>query len=105
MAKLGCLCGNSISNSLFPNTIEGNLRGTWEYKDRDVWECPECGRLAIDIKDEKGLTIVKWYKPENGEVGNLFAIGTGKELIEELKWIYRWYKEEFKQIEEGVFDA
>ena len=104
MAHLKCNCGERLSNVCCPNVLEGDLRGSYEYEDRNVWECPYCGRLAIDIKDEKGLTIVKWYKPEDGKVGNLFNIGTGDQLIDHLKYLWRFHKEEFLKIEEGVFD-
>jgi len=104
MASLRCNCGNRLSNTVCPNTMEGDLRGCYEYKDRNVWECPKCGRLAIDVKDIDGLTIVKWYLPENGEVGNLFDVGSGEELIEHLKHLWKFHKEEFKHIEEGLFD-
>ena len=85
MAHLLCNCGDRLSNTLCPNTLEGDLRGSYEYKDRSVWECHKCGRLAIDVKDEDGLTIVKWYIPENGEVGNLFGVGTRNEFEDYLK--------------------
>jgi hypothetical protein len=78
MAHIRCPCGNRLSNVCFPNTLEGQIKGIYEYKERDVWECADCGRLAIDIKDEVGLTEVKWYIPEDGIPGDLFDIGTGK---------------------------
>ncbi len=85
MASLRCNCGNGLSNIMCPNTLEGDIRGSYEYKDRSVWECPNCGRLAIDVKDDDGLTIVKWYVPEDGKVGNLFDVGTSKEFEDYLK--------------------
>jgi len=33
----------------------------------EIWECPNCGMIAI-FKGQKA----KWYKPENGIIGNLF---------------------------------
>ncbi len=101
MAQLRCLCENHLSNVCCPNTMEGDLRSSYGYKDRSVWECSECGRLAIDIEDDDGLSIVKWYKPENGEVGNLFNVGTGEEFITWLKRIWIFHKEEFKMFENG----
>lgn len=104
MAKLLCECGVCLSNSMVPNLMEGHLRGIYEYKDRDVWECKNCGRLAIDVLDEKGLTKVKWYKPEDEQVGNLFDIGSGEELIQHLKDLWILNKKEFLMIETGQFD-
>jgi hypothetical protein len=105
MAQLRCICNERLSNSLFPNCLEGEIKGTYEYKDRSVWECPHCGRLAIDVKDDEDLTIIKWYVPEDGKVGNLFDIGTGEQLIKHLKNLWAFHKEEFKKIEEGFFDV
>lgn len=36
---------------------------------RDIRECPECGRLAINHPEVNSNTV-KWYKPENGESGH-----------------------------------
>lgn len=89
MAHLQCNCGNRLSNVGCPNCLEGELKGIYEYKERDVWECSECGRLAVDVKDEKGLTIVKWYLPEDGKPGELFNIGNSKQYEEYLKELWR----------------
>ena len=83
MGKLNCICGNRLSNVQSPNEVEGILIKDYDLdwegeKDliqvlelgREVWECNECGRLAIsypDMNDRK----MKWYKPENGEPGHL----------------------------------
>jgi hypothetical protein len=79
--------------------MEGHLRGVYEYKDRNVWECLNCGALAIDIIEEQGLTEVKWYLPENKEIGNLFDIGTGEDLIQHLEKEWKFWKKEFLMIE------
>lgn len=106
MARMTCNCGNVLSNVGCPNTMEGEIKGIYEYKERDVWECYQCGRLWIDIDDPevKGCHISKSYIPENGEVGNLFDIGSGEDLIKWLKNIWIFHEEEFKKIEEGFFD-
>ncbi len=103
MAQLGCPCGNRLSNCLVPNTLEGSLKGSYEYKDRDVWECPDCGRLAIDIDDPDypECHIIKWYLPENGKCGDLFNVGNGEQFIKYLKNLWRFHKKEFLQIEIG----
>lgn len=98
MAKLGCLCGATLSNSLFPNEVEGDLTSSYGYKSRDVWECLECGRLAIDVLDDKGLTKVKWYNPDDGKVGNLFEVGTGEDLIKYLEDFWRWHQDDLKKL-------
>jgi hypothetical protein len=36
----------------------------------DVWECGECGRLAVNWPNI-GDGTVKWYRPEDGEPGHL----------------------------------
>ncbi len=101
MAQLGCPCGKRLSNVCCPNTLEGEIKGKYEYERRIVWECLECGRLAIDVKDDNDLTIVKWYLPEDGELGELFHIGNGEQFIKYLKNLWRFHKDEFLLIESG----
>ncbi len=75
MGKLGCPCGHTLSNTGCPNDIEGLIFNLYQEdmdidSGRDVWECKECGRLAVSyptINDCK----VKWYIPENGEPGDI----------------------------------
>ncbi len=98
MAKLGCPCGNSLSNVCFPNTLEGEIKGIYEYVSRNVWECAECGRLAIDMEDEQGVTICKWYNPEDGTPGELFAIGSEKEFVEHLRMFWIFHEEDLKKL-------
>jgi hypothetical protein len=88
MAKLRCECGELLSNSLFPNHVEGEIRGSYEYKERDVWECDECGRLAIDVIGKDGLEEVKWYVPSDGKPGNLFGVANAKQYEEHLKKLW-----------------
>ena len=101
MGHLQCNCGIRLSNSTFPNTLEGDLTGSYEHNERSVWECPECGRLAIKIKDEDDLTIIKWYMPEDGKIGNLFNIGREEDSVNHLKKLWRLWKKEFLLIEIG----
>ena len=85
MAKIKCVCGNVLSNTLFPNEIEGMLLTSEDLefidsKDcieideigRDVWECDQCGRLAINFPDRRSNTV-KWYRPEDREPGGLMS--------------------------------
>jgi hypothetical protein len=37
---------------------------------RDVWECYECGCIAID-HPESGSNKIKWYKPVDGVKGDV----------------------------------
>ncbi len=104
MARMQCECGNSLSNNVFPNTMEGEIKGLYEYQHHDVWECLECGRLQIDVKNKEGLTISKSYIPEDGEIGNLFDVGTGEQVIEHLKKEWGLWKNEFTKIDQGFFD-
>ena len=95
MARLQCLCGNHLSNVCCPNYLEGEIKGAYEYEHRNVWECIECGRLSIDIKDAEGLTIVKWYKPEDGTSGKLFNVSTASKFLEYLEKIWKIHGEDF----------
>ena len=75
MGKLGCPCGNTLSNVCVPNDVEGIAFNFYE-KDfilgggRTFWECKECGRLAFNHPGLRSSTV-KWYVPENGESGDL----------------------------------
>lgn len=106
MAHMRCNCGNSLSNTIVPNTMEGDIKGSYEYEYRNVWECYQCGRLHINIDDPeiKGCHISKSYLPEDGSPGNLFDFGSGEQLIKWLKRMWSFHKDEFKKIEDGFFD-
>ena len=67
---------------MFPNTMEGVIRGFYEHRKRAIWECHACGRVAIDSLDE---TECKFYFPEDGKVGNLFEITYNVTRADELK--------------------
>ena len=88
MARLKCLCGNSLSNVCSPNEMEGYLLTDMdmEFDDdkscldimdiaRCVWECDKCGRLAFNFPNKDSDTV-KWYKPENGENGGLMKFAS-----------------------------
>lgn len=88
MAQLICLCGNQLSNCSCPNQVEGVLikDQDMEFEDnrncvqiadlgRSVWECDQCGRLAIN-HPAKNSNEVKWYKPENAKPGHLMRFDT-----------------------------
>lgn len=103
MAHCKCECGNILSNVGFPNTLEGEIRGIFEYKSKDVWECENCGRLLIEVDEptRKGCKKIKYYVPEDGLCGELFDIGTGEQLIEHLKYLWMRHKDVFNKFEEG----
>ena len=84
MARLQCSCGNELSNVISPSSyngwlvsdiqldsIEGDVDSTYFIREgRDVWECDQCGKIAIgNNKDNK----VKWYLPEDRKSGKLFG--------------------------------
>ncbi len=85
MASLGCKCGNVLRNTVFPNLLEGEIKGAYEYKHHNVWECDKCGRLFIDVKNDQGLTDSKSYTPDDEIVGNLFGIAGTEEFEKHLK--------------------
>lgn len=84
MAKLECICGEVLSDSLVPSEYIGVLIGQCDVSDaeqstrfqryRDVWECVRCGRLAIEFP--KGTRDVKWYSPDDGQTGYLMRRAT-----------------------------
>ncbi len=106
MASMKCECGNSLSNTCCPNTLEGEIKGIYEYESRDVWECSSCGRLHIGIDDPevKGCHITKSYIPEDGIAQGLFSVGNGEQFIKYLKNLWIFNKDTFRKIEEGFFD-
>ena len=103
MAQMNCNCGNRMSTVIFPNYIEGEIKGIFEYKTRSVWQCGFCGRLWIDVDDPevKGCHISKSYLPEDGKSGDLFEIGKSEEYIKYLKDLWILNKNEFLKIEIG----
>lgn len=79
MAKLKCLCGEILSNVRDDNEVNGNLVPFWMLAAHsgdldviehgiDTWECPSCGRIAIQIGEDGTM---KWYRPEDGEPGHV----------------------------------
>jgi hypothetical protein len=95
-----CNCGNYLSNVACPNTMEGEIKGIYEYKSRNVWECAQCGRLWIDIDDPavKGCHISKSYLPEDGKPEEIFNIGTSRQLLDYLENFWKFHHEDLKQL-------
>lgn len=91
MAKLLCHCGEILSTVSDRNEVEGillvwreidffdrqrgELRLEVDGEKRDVWECPDCGRLAISYPGRSDCSV-KWYAPMDGKPGHLFAEST-----------------------------
>jgi surface antigen len=88
MSKVNCPCGTQISDVGYPCPNKAALFTDVAFDQaeisdshrfvvsdvildsRDVWECYECGRLAIDYP-EAGSNSLKWYVPENGIKGDV----------------------------------
>lgn len=76
MGSFKCICGNIISDVCEPDEKLGFLYNSWDENlsedcdSRSVWECNECGTLALE--DPLGTNRIKFYIPENKEIGNLF---------------------------------
>lgn len=100
MAQLQCECGIRLSNCLYPNILQGTITGDFSFRNRDIWECHKCGRLAIDVKDDDGQVYVKWYLPEDGEIGNLFSITDSSTVITELKESIKIFNDKLKLYED-----
>lgn len=103
MTNLACKCGLTLSNVMYPNEMEGEICGIFEYQPKNVWECYGCGRLWIDIPDPeiKNGHISKSYVPEDGKSQGLFAEGSDEDFIDSLKWKWNLYKEIFLEIDSG----
>ena len=79
MGRLNCICGRQLSSiqsvgigRFMSDTVIDSI-DTWDdgeviIKSLEVFECPECGRLAFGNNTDNS---VKWYKPEDGKPGNL----------------------------------
>lgn len=88
MSKVNCPCGNEISNVCSPSINNGwllsdldleKMEETIESIDivtvaRDVWECHECGSIAIGNNTDN---TIKWYSPKDGVKGELFLNHAG----------------------------
>ncbi len=101
MAKMKCRCGNIMSNVGCPNTLEGEIKGIYEYNSRSVWECGQCGNLWIEIDDPdvKGCHKQKCYIPENRKPGDIFNIGNGEQFLNYLKNLWNKYQKDLKNLE------
>jgi hypothetical protein len=84
MAHMLCVCGARLGNVSFPGDGQGfllsmkqadKLEGAdFEIVNRiakEVWECDECGRLAIFPMNSDEP---KWYSPDDSRPGRLFAV-------------------------------
>jgi hypothetical protein len=79
MARLKCICGRQLSSiqscgvgRFLSDTVIDSF-DTWSAceiitRSIEVFECPECGRLAFGNNKDSS---VKWYKPEDDKIGNL----------------------------------
>lgn len=81
-----CPCGTQISDVGYPCAAKAALFTDVEFDEaetayrtiacdlvlqsRDVWECYECGRIAID-HPESGSNKIKWYAPVDGRKGDV----------------------------------
>ena len=63
MSKVNCPCGNQMSDVSFPSNVTGYLIRSLDIDDahvldhiprRDIWECHECGRIAVEM-DRQGF--------------------------------------------------
>lgn len=86
MSKVNCPCGTQLSDVGYPcpnkaalvtdvvfdeaETRERTVSSDVVLDSRDVWECYECGRLAID-HPESGSNRIKWYVPADGIRGDV----------------------------------
>lgn len=100
MAQLKCKCLNLLSNVSCPNLIEGEIKGIYEYKSKNVWECLQCGRLWIDVDDPelKGCHISKSYMPEDSKPGELFNVGDSKQFYNYLEKLWCIHEDDLKKL-------
>lgn len=100
MGHMKCICNASLSNSCFPNTMEGEIKGVYEYESRDVWQCHQCGRLWVDVDDPeiKGCHISKSYMPEDESFEHLFKIGSSQSFVKYLEKFWTLHEEDLKKL-------
>lgn len=117
MAHMKCKCGNRLSNGTIPNHVEGHIRGIFELKEKDVWECDNCGRLTIFLKKENQV-IAKTYIPEDGKPALIFdddlsithsesckkEIERLQNIIDAIEKSENDWKDKFKKIQEEKDD-
>lgn len=72
MARLKCICGNTLTNGSYPSRHHGdivtqNVMENYEIAGSlvgvptiDVWECPECKALALFLPRKHEAN---WYTP------------------------------------------
>ncbi len=77
--KIECPCGNELNDISHPNPCGGHLISDSAADEisipldyggiiklgRSVWECPRCGRLAVDYPRKQDVSV-KWYTPDDG---------------------------------------
>lgn len=85
MSKINCPCGNQLSDVCYPYKHKGTILSETEVDSlenvgivskrpkfvdnaieiilngKEIWECPECGRLAVVMEDD----YIQWYLPTN----------------------------------------
>jgi len=92
MGWVRCPCGTQISDVTWPCTSKGSLVTEVAFDEnetlertvksdvildsRDVWECYECGCIAIDHR-ESGSNKIKWYAPMDGVKGDVMKAANG----------------------------
>jgi len=91
MGKLTCLCGETLSN--VGDGTTGQMYSDYDMEEvvygnescddvgMQVWECSECGSLAVF----RGNEDAKWYRPAFGDYHGLMArypLSGGTEKIE-----------------------
>lgn len=82
MARITCKCGWELSDVAQPNDMEGYLLTSRQHDQiaespddaissgkimdisKEVWECSECGRLAIFMPRSNRAI---WFSPESGD--------------------------------------
>lgn len=86
MGWVRCPCGTQISDVGYPcaskgalvtdvkldqhESTERTIQVDVVLESRDVWECYDCGRIAIDYP-EAGSNSIKWYAPIDGAKGDV----------------------------------
>lgn len=91
MGWVRCPCGTQISDVGYPCSAKAALftdvaldeaenadrmvKADVIINSRDVWECYECGNIAID-HPESGSNKIKWYAPMDGVKGDVMKPAT-----------------------------
>ena len=79
---MGFLIGDVDAESLDAE----NITDVFYRRSKIVWECPECGRLAMQC--DSGAIF--WYAPEEGKYNGICQTGvTGDEYLRNLRVLGR----------------